>query len=292
MRSASADRKIVLWLMTALVIETLLLLWHMGLITLNASRDRHGEKVAGIVAKSENELRRRSLNSLVWEKSTLRETVFYYDSLLTLKQSTATLKLNHETEIDLSENTLVTIEPPEDGGRSEIRLKFSRGGLRTRNPFQATEISAQDFTVHVGAGAEMQLRQVDDSQFEVRMKKGEAQVKSKDGVHQVTPTDLLRIRGGLASSLKLSHNLQWTNAPQARIYTHHGQSEVHLVWKGEAEEVMLQTISEPQAQMTVSAGGRHSGCFCRWARISSISEKAMRSARLWTYRYGTRRLCI
>jgi len=50
-------------------------------------------------------LRRRGTDSLVWEKSAADDVLYYYDSILTLAQSTASLKLFKDSEIRLSENT-------------------------------------------------------------------------------------------------------------------------------------------------------------------------------------------
>jgi hypothetical protein len=136
MKRKTSDRKIVLWLIAALIAESLLLLWHLDIVSLGGKRGRSGHVAAGVIASSENELRRRGVDSLVWEKTEVKEDVFFYDSLLTLSQSTAKLKLEHGTEVDLSENTLVTVEPLSEDARGEIRLRFSKGSLQARNPYR------------------------------------------------------------------------------------------------------------------------------------------------------------
>lgn len=246
MRSRHADRRIILSLLAALVVETVLLLWHLGVISWHRSSSRGDAAIAGIVLRSENDLRRRGVNSLVWEEAGGDETVYYYDSVLTLSQSTAVLKLAGESEISLSENTLVTIEPRTEAGSGEIRLRFTRGNLSARNPFKPTSIAAPDFSVEVSEGSELSLRQTGEKDFELRMVKGSASVAGKDGVLSAAPGKLLRMQDGIGTELELDESLRWVNAPPARVYSHSALSEVLFQWGGSASQFRLQTSGAPE----------------------------------------------
>lgn len=246
MRASLTDRRIILALVGALFFEITLLLWHMGVISFGVHSSMNGEKPAGVVSKTSNDLRRRSLNSLVWEKSTENESVFYFDSVLTLAQSTAQLKLNGGIDVDLSENTLVTIEPRERNSTAEIRLKFERGNLAARNPYNTAKIEGQGFSVDLAKGSELQLRQTSEQEFEVQVKKGEVQVASGDGVKALGEDGLLRIAGGKTSELKLDRDLKWKNAPSRRIYTHGDDAPIELAWDGPAAELRLQELGQPE----------------------------------------------
>ncbi len=242
MRSRRSDRSIVLGLIAALFFEIALLFWHMGIISLGGPASISGEQIAGTVFKSNNELRRRSMNSLVWEKSAQAEPVFYYDSVLTLAQSAATLKLANDVEVELSENTLVTIEPEDQNSEGEIRLKFLRGNLQARNPFSSTKIESAEFNVSLSAGSEMQLRQTGEHEFEVQMKKGAARLESGDGIHDLSIDGLLRISGGKTEALVLDSDFAWTSVPARRTYTHEDGADVVLAWKGQADELHIQAL--------------------------------------------------
>lgn len=246
MGAKKADRWIVASLLLALVAELILLLWHLGFFPSTHSVGARAHKPAGLIVKNENELRRRSADSLVWEKTARDESVFYYDSLLTLTQSTASLKLEHETEIDLQENTLVTIEPTEDAVSGEIRLKFTRGNLRARNPFSLTKVAAPEFSVELNAGSEMQLRQTGEREFEVQVLKGEAAVVGEDGTHKVNPSTLLRMQAGQGKSLVLDTSLRWQKRPASRLYFHEAVGSVTLNWEGQATALHLQKSSSPE----------------------------------------------
>lgn len=247
MGSKKADRWIILSLLAALAVEMLFLAWHLGIFTSVNSSATSNQKVAGLIVKNENELRRRSADSLVWEKSSANESVFYFDSVLTLAQSTAALKLEHDTEIDLHENTLVTIEPTEESVSGEIRLKFVRGNLRARNPFTETNILAPEFSVNLKAGSEMQMRQTGEREFEVQILKGEAQVRDENGAHTVNSSNLLRLKDGKGESLERDARLKWLNSPPARVYSHNEKAEMQLAWEGEAAELRVQKSGAPEA---------------------------------------------
>jgi len=256
MRSKKADRWIVLSLVTALVIQTILLLWHLGVITWQEKSQKGGQGPAGIISQNENELRRRSINSLVWEKSRHDETVYYYDSLLTLAQSTATVKLARDAEVKLAENTLVTIEPPEKSESGEIRLKVVRGNMQARNPWTDARIQAPDFVVDLKAGSEMQMRQTGDNQFEVQVQKGEALVHGSGGQHSLSPSQLLRVSGGVGEALSLDARLKWVSPPPSRVYSHSSTSDAYLRWEGEARELHLQRSGQPEQIIALSPAQR------------------------------------
>jgi hypothetical protein len=257
MIAKKADRWIVLSLVAALAAETLLLLWHLGFFPGVSSAASHRRGPAGIVFKNENELRRRSADSLVWEKSLADESVFYFDSLLTLSQSTAVLKLEHEAEIELNENTLVTIEPPEENARGEIRLKFVRGNLRARNPWSEARIDAPEFAIDVKAGSEMQLRETGDGEYEIQVAKGEAKVLGEDGEHTVDGSSLLRMkRGAGAERLAIDRGLRWRDPPAKRIYFHGEAGRTRVSWEGEASELRVQKAGAPEKVIALESGRR------------------------------------
>lgn len=270
MGAKKADRWIFISLLAALAVEMLLLLWHLGFLPTHESVATRRQLPAGIIVKNENELRRRGVDSLVWEKSASDESVFYYDSLLTLTQSTATLKLEQETEVELRENTLVIIEPPEESSIGEIRLKFVRGNLHARNPWTETRISAPEFTVDLKAASELQMRQTGEHEFEVQVTKGEASVRGEDGTHALDSSKILRVKDGRGESLALDAHLRWLNPPPARIYFHpvgslgDAPGLTHLTWEGSAKELRVQRTGEAEHVWPLKEGQREMDLSLGW----------------------------
>ncbi|MBX3021595.1 MAG: hypothetical protein KF799_07955 [Bdellovibrionales bacterium] len=253
MRSKFSESKIIAGLIGLLAIEAALLLLHLGIFTFDGMRTTSGEAVAGQIVKSHNQLRRRGINSLVWEKSTNDEVVYFHDSILTLAQSTATLRIQ-QTEISLSENTLVTIEPQHEREHGEIRLKFVKGNLQARNPYQATRIDGEAWTVDVHQGSEVEFRQVGEGDYELQVKKGEATFKSDNGESTVKSSELLRIDAENAKKMEMDKELVWETAPAERVYAHSDKVEVPLHWKGKAEQLVVQSLGQPEVAMPVPEG--------------------------------------
>lgn len=169
--------------MIFLFIEIVWLLMHLEVIPSPWSNrlSENSQSPAGVIVKTEKDLKRRGMNSLVWENAYQEETLFYHDSVLTLSESTATLRLEENTEIHLAENTLVTIEPLDKNAGSEIRLKFTRGDLRAKNPSGLTKIETDQWTLDLSRGSEVALRQKGDKNFEVEVVKGQLDFQTENG---------------------------------------------------------------------------------------------------------------
>lgn len=251
MTSRRSEKPITIILIFALVAEALLLLWHLEMIPWGQrARSREGV-LAGKVVQSHNQLRRRSADSLVWEESRSEEPLYFHDSVLTLKQSTALIKLNNNTEVQLSENTLITIEPPSEYDSGEIRLKFARGNLQARNPYQASSIGNEALTVKLKEGSEIEFREVGDKDFEVQVKSGEATVTAKGEERVVLANEMLRVENGDTSKLKLDQELEWNRTPPKRIYSHHDRVNLNLNWTGPANQIVVQTVGKGERQIEV-----------------------------------------
>ncbi len=148
--------------MVLLLIETSLLLARMGLLPFFKifSQTDESEKMAGRIVHVEKDLRRRGVNSLVWESYGDSEPVFYHDSVLTLEQSAATLALYNNTQVHLNENTLVTIEPNDKNHSGEIRLRFHRGGIRAQTADKDANVAAEDWYADIKPGSDVDMRRM------------------------------------------------------------------------------------------------------------------------------------
>src|SRR4051812_8356011 len=128
MRKRVSDRRLILFTVLALIAEILLLLGHLNILPIFSSDSKDKIK-AGYVLKTEKDLKKKVADGLMWDSVEKDDSLYFNDSLLTLSESSATLYLYEKTEINLSENTLVTIEPEDKDNSGQIRLKFSKGDL-------------------------------------------------------------------------------------------------------------------------------------------------------------------
>lgn len=249
------ERRTITGLLILLTIEIGLLALHLMWGGFRPHKNNSTTALAGEVSTSEHELRKRSLNSLVWEKSSTHDSIYYYDSVLTLAQSTAKLKLFNDTELKLSENTLVTIEPTADDKHGEIRLKFHRGGFKARNPYSNTEVKSDSWSMEIKTGSEVDLRQAGND-YELQVMKGEVNFKSDHGESHVTKDQVLRIDPQTKPTpiqILPEDALHWVKPPERRIYTHKKEETLTLHWEGQhPTELIRQTLGGPEESMPLT----------------------------------------
>lgn len=203
--------------------------------------------------KAKEDLRRRSADSLVWEKTGEKDTLYYRDSILTLSEGSARLYLKDQTELQLSENTLVTLEEPDDKSTSEIRLRFSRGDLRARNPVARANIVGDDWLVNLERGAEVSLRKDKDS-YEFEVLAGKAFLETTQGSEEMTSDKILKLNEDKnIQQIEKSSVLEWKATKPIRVYSLGDAADVALEWKGNAKNLILNKSGESEKSQAVSA---------------------------------------
>jgi hypothetical protein len=254
-RSWKSDLKLIILTMILLGLEVTWLLMHLQILSspFKTKAVNLEQKPAGYIVKSQRELRKRGLNSLVWEDAGADETLYYYDSVLTLSQSNATLHLNEQTEVHLSENTLVTIEPQSAVNDSEIRLKFTRGDLRARNPYATTKIETQEWSLNLNQGSEVSLRQTGQNDFEVEVLKGNLEFQKDSGTQSLGQNQLLKIQDNkVAETLSIEGDLKFQGPEYQRVYSYQPEAQIPIQWKGSAEKIQILPLGKDKVLKTVS----------------------------------------
>ncbi len=194
------------------------------------------ERSVGKLTQTKRNVRRRIKDSIVWEESAPEDSVYNHDSILTLSQSSATLELGNLSRISLSENTLIMVELPDIQGDSRIRLKFSKGDIKTRTTARKMQITTKSFTIDASEGAELNLRSVGLDNVEVEILKGSASLKNENTNQNLVQGDLALLNKELVTStVKLKEDLKWITPDGGRAYTHTVPVGVLLKWEGEAD---------------------------------------------------------
>lgn len=253
MKVKLSDNKIILILVVALIAQVLVLLWHLGILQIGAGEaDLQQGALAGHIERVENSLKRRPLDSLIWEDSQKKENIYFHDSILTLAQSTAQLKLENGTQIQLSENTLITIEPPGEQHSNEIRIKFSQGNLKARNPYQAATIQDKDLTINLKANSDIELYKSEGDKIEIQVNKGEVEFTRADKTVHLNENDILRVDKDESAKVQITNELRWTNPPALRQYTHSKDVIVPLQWTGSAQKLIVSSPGEIEQSFTLA----------------------------------------
>lgn len=248
-----SDRKIIAILSLALISQVLLLMWHLGWLgDLNRLSENKSRGVyAGQVEKKENQIKKRTSDGLVWEDTEVQEPLYFYDSILTLSQSSAILKLENGTQIHLSENTLVTLEPPSTQNSNEIRIRFDKGLIRARNPFDSTQIANKTVTLTVTPDSEVQIGSRNSEHMSVEVLRGEAQIQQTNETLVLGENQGMNIEQNKKTLWKISTELQWKHESEIRRYTHQKNENININWTGSAEKIWLEAMSTDQQKQEI-----------------------------------------
>lgn len=251
----SSDRKLLIIATVLLCFEFLWLLAHLRILPTpfydKKTAAKHAE--AGYVVAVNNDLKKREMDSLIWEETEKNDVLRYYDSVLTLKQSSATLYLKEQTEVHLSENTLVTIEPMDDTSANQIRLKFNKGDLRARNPKLNTIIEAPTFTLNLTEGSEVQLRQTDDKKYEVEVLKGDLKVQKDGKEEDLKENQVIRVteESKELQTFDVSSDLKLSDELPKRVYTFDDMASLPVKWQGQADKLVVTSANGEQTSYAV-----------------------------------------
>lgn len=207
---------------------------------------------AGYVIKITDELKRRNSNSLIWDLTKENDVLYYNDSILTLSQGSAKLYLKDKTELQLSENTLITLEEPEAGTNSEIRLRFSKGDLKARNPFSKTKVIGDDWIVNLEKGSEVSLRKEKDS-YEFEVITGKAVIETDKGEKQdLDDSTILKLSvGQQIEKIEKNQNLKWSDQKPIRVYVYEETAKISLGWQGEAKNLMISKPGDEDKRLDI-----------------------------------------
>lgn len=255
--SAWKKHRSVIFILLLLCGEITWLLSNLKVISLPfISRDQkvEGRRQAGYVIQARQDLKKRGPNSLVWENSQEKDLLYYHDSILTLSQSSATLYLNDQTELRLSENTLVSLEEPENQSSSEIRLRFSKGDLRARNPYARTQFREGDWTVTLEKGTDLSLRK-ENGIIEVEVHEGKALLDGTQGQQIIDGAEIFRIEEGQTlNKVTKTQALAWRDKESLRRYTVSEVDLVPLSWEGDAKAVVVQRVGQADETVPLRVG--------------------------------------
>lgn len=282
MRNTNADRKWIGLIVLLLIAEVLWLLMDLQVINIpyfSKNSSTQNAKEAGYIISSKKDLKRRGANSLIWEDTQPKDILFYHDSVLTLSQSSAKLYLKDQTDLELSENTLVTLEEPEDKSKSEIRLRFSRGDMRARNPSFKTSVIGDDWVINLDKGSDIVLRK-DRGSYEFEVVSGSATLKTETGEQNLTHDKILTLNDNQKiETISKSENLQWKEKKPVRIYTLSDKADIPLEWKGDASTLVInkagaaeQDQEIKESRNTASVKLDHGSYKIRLKNESGISE--------------------
>jgi len=234
------DSRIIAFLLIALVLQIVALLRHLNLLpwTIDPA-DPSEQQWAGKIISVQKDLQRRAQNSLIWEGSREDEKLYFYDSLLTLKESEAIIELQNKTRITIGENTLISIEPPLKDKSQEITVQFSKGRFTARNPYNKTQVKEKRLRFTLDAGSEVEISKDNDNFTEIDVKKGGIQLEVGGKKTFIDENKWVSIDGDKVTQKELDKQLVWVNPPEKRQYIRSSDIEITFEWMGDAKGIKI-----------------------------------------------------
>lgn len=239
------DRHLLIGAILILLLEVSVLLGDLGLLPgvhLFQTQDTPLTTPIGQVQIATNNVRRRHQSSVLWENSDHNMTLFSYDSVLTLKNSTARLTLKGDTQLRLHENTLVVLEPLDPDHPGHLRLRLGHGGLRSNNPSSPFKMGAGPWLLNASPGSDLGLRQLSDGQLELEVVRGQVQLANEESDIQesISSGQKLKLSStDIREKKTLSQELQWNHPDLIRIYSHELPAEVAVQWEGQPDHLEI-----------------------------------------------------
>lgn len=240
----------------------------------------------GNIEQLTNNVRRKLEHSFIWEESEKEESLYAYDSILTLENSTAKVKLDGDIQIKLYENTLIVIEPTLNTNKNDksIHLKFSKGDLRSVLKNKELMLSSKNWNFKAQKGSDIAFRNLKGDELEIEVNKGSVQLKNKK-----EPNKRIEIKSGtsvelnsegLGKQYKKSIDIKWeNNISRKKEYSYKSSKTIDIAWKGKAKSIQIthpskekEILTLAEDQQSVSLNLPHGQYFIKLLNAEQASE--------------------
>lgn len=232
-----------------LALELAVLLGDLGLLPYSIfqfqKEEIQNKQSLGHISQLSNNVRRKLEHSFIWEESEKKQELYSYDSILTLENSTAKVKLDGDINIKLYENTLIVIEPQDDAQKSDssIHLKFAKGDLRSILKQKQLKLSSKNWNFTANKGSDVSFRSLQGEDLEIEVNRGSILLENKnepDESYEVNSGSSLELsKEGIEKAYQKSAGLKWKEGSRKRVYTFSESKLVNLDWEGEATEIQI-----------------------------------------------------
>ncbi|MEZ4872395.1 MAG: hypothetical protein R2827_09175 [Bdellovibrionales bacterium] len=195
----------------------------------------------GVIRTKHNNVRKKMNNSVYWEAGQENDSLHAYDSILTLNDSTAQIKLNNDVKINLHENTLIVIEPtPEKENANLVLMQFNKGRLRANTSEQKIRFTNKAWTIEASGGSEISLRSVNEDKVEIEVAKGGVKLENSETneVKKLSGSQRIELEKDELKTVSVDHSVKWSEEMRRVIYTHSPQTPYSLAWTGQAKKLL------------------------------------------------------
>lgn len=260
----NSDRRILFFAAIILFFQLIWLAAELEFIQIpwfSNSRQKSESPVVGKITAVYKNARQRASSEIIWHDGQNNEDIRAYDALLTLQDSAMKIKLNNGSELSLSENTLVFIEPLEGKNHDErIRIRFAHGSMRSHQGKSDKDFTTQSWEITADATADIQIKALESGKVEVEVIKGSASAGKGENQINLSSGEIVELGQNQADPKKqVSQNMSWqTQKDHLRVYSHQMPASIQLKWQGRVDKIkiyqdtkLIQEVStQPDQQST------------------------------------------
>jgi hypothetical protein len=164
------------------------------------ANEAQSREVFGTISFTDNNVRRKSNDSVLWNAVNRDDVVYYQDSIRTGPESYAVIKLKDNSIIELNENSLIVLEK----NSNQLNVDFKTGDIRTKSTSKNLTIRVNDNVIQA-QGADLKLRTDTHKAAQIVVTKGKAAlVDSQKRRQELVPENLVNIdQRGQAQTMKI-----------------------------------------------------------------------------------------
>ncbi|MEK7357976.1 MAG: hypothetical protein AAB250_16115, partial [Bdellovibrionota bacterium] len=234
------DRFLIAGAALLLVFEITFLVMDLDESSSRSNQSASSTKSIGTLVEKKNGVHRRGSNTLIWDDSHISDTLYEYDSVLTLTGSSARLKLKGETNLDLDQDSLVVLEPSGETSDGRLKIRFARGSMRTKNTAEGLSVANGVVQISTDPGTALRLSGLADGRLHVEVELGSAKLQSPNGAESISGGEHLLLREGVIEERSVPNAaLKFAPNTAARVYVSSFPAEFAVSWEGNASRLKI-----------------------------------------------------
>lgn len=252
-RLKRVDRYLLSGAFALLFLEIFILSNDLNWIKINDLDESHNQTVIGKVLHVQDKVRRKKQDSIAWHDSFIHQNLKAYDSILTLDQSSAEIKLQNDIHITLHENTLIVLEPLKNKN-DDPRLQFDKGMIVSRIKQRSIKFGSKFWNIKAEPGTDLSLKSLADNKLEIEVSRGQIQLANQltKEVKTIADNSLIQTSpNGIEKQEFIAQDLKWLKN-RDRVYSHNHPFIYELAWEGEASHIEVTPPEGDKFDMAVS----------------------------------------
>jgi hypothetical protein len=227
--------------------------------------------VIGVISNVDQNVKRKTGDSLLWDPLQEGDAVYNQDSIRTGLNSYTAITLNDQSVIELEENSLVVL----DSNDQAFNVDFKTGEFKTNSQNKNLKIKVKDSVLSANQ-AQIKIKTASDKETEIQVQKGKALLQGKSGQQLELDTQKsARIdKAGRAESLKVQVVL---SSPEDRteILNPNLQLNYPFTWAA-----LNPSLKKEVFEISTTENFEASSTFRRWAH-QAIEAPLKRGDNYW-----------